>query len=62
MIWTDDPVRDAARYDAERNEWLESRPVCTICGEHIQEESALSLNNEWICDECVRENTFYIDD
>ena len=50
---TDDPIRDAMERDAEFERWLKTRPVCTYCGEPIQEESAVCIDGEWICDECL---------
>lgn len=61
IFFTDDPVRDAERYQAEQDRKLDALPKCAICGEPIQDESALYLNGEWICDECVSINTKYID-
>lgn len=39
MSWTDDPVADFDRYDAEQQ--LDSLPVCECCGEPIQQETAV---------------------
>lgn len=54
---TDDPVKDYERWDAMREEWLANRPICTNCGEHIQDEWCYSTwaNNELICQECAKE-------
>lgn len=41
------------RDDAAKARWLSKRPVCDYCGEPIQEDSAIYLNNEWICDSCA---------
>ena len=36
MIWTDNPVRDAAAYFEEMSKINEDDyPVCEICGDHI---------------------------
>jgi len=51
--WTDDPIADFNRHDAEQNKWLEQRPVCVDCGEHIQDEEAYYINGEWICETCM---------
>ena len=54
---TDDPIMDFYRHDDEAEAWRRSRPVCSLCGEHIQETHALRLDGEWICERCIRENT-----
>ena len=55
--YTGNPVADHLRYEADREEWLECRPVCECCGEHIQEEYAFYYNDQWFCrnDECEEE-------
>lgn len=63
MSWivTADSVRDAAIKDAQDDAWLRTRPICEICGEYIQEDTAFHLaDDEWICLKCVRENTCFI--
>ena len=37
MYYTDNPVRDFERYDADREDELASLPVCDICDEPIQD-------------------------
>ena len=63
-MWTDDPYRDFLRDDAEKCDWLNKRPVCAICGEHIQDESAIYFDdvNEWMCDECLNKRRRFIYD
>ena len=38
-MWTDDPVRDFMRWDAEQEqklqEWEQTRPECPYCGDRI---------------------------
>lgn len=53
MIYTDDPVTDFARHDAEQEAWLQRRPVCADCGNHIQDEEAYYINGEWVCMDCM---------
>ena len=59
MMWTDDPVRDAARYAAREEE----RPfiTCDICGEKIFCEDGIYEGDEYyqievqnICEDCIR--------
>ena len=53
MIYTDDPVRDFEEHDREEQEWLERRPICDICGEHIQDEHFYIIEGDYICPECL---------
>lgn len=53
MPWTDDPLADFDRWDAEQNRRLEERPVCADCDQHIQDETAYYINGEWICKDCM---------
>lgn len=52
-MWTDDPVADFNRWDAEQNRRLEQRPVCADCEQHIQDETAYFINGEWVCRNCM---------
>lgn len=56
MFRTDDPLADFARHDAEQKQWLKSRPVCSECGEPIQDEHCYEVNDELICEECMERN------
>ena len=53
MIFTDDPVSDFHRHDAEQEKKIEKLPVCDYCDEHIQDEYAYYINGEWICEFCL---------
>lgn len=48
--------------DIDADKWLNKRPVCAYCGEHIQEEYAHYINDEWICDDCMRDFERSVDD
>lgn len=61
MVRTDDPVRDYARYDAEQYELEQKLPKCSLCGERIYTESAVKLDGEYICDNCIDDAREYID-
>lgn len=53
MSWTDDPIADFHRHDAEQEAKLEKQPYCCECGEPIQEEKAVQLpNGDWYCKQC----------
>lgn len=48
-----DPLADFARHDREQAEWLETLPVCDICGEPIQDEKYFQKDGENICLDCL---------
>ena len=53
MFYTDDPVMDFARHDAEQQAKTDKLPECAECGEKIQDEEAYYINGEWICLNCM---------
>lgn len=61
MSWSDDPARDYDRYCNEQDRKLERRPCCCLCGEHIQEDSAVYLDGQWYCDDCLEDARKWID-
>ncbi len=52
MAWTNDPVADFERYDAEQERKLARLPLCSCCKEPIQQEKAVWYNDQWCCEEC----------
>ena len=60
MMWTDDPVKDAAAHDAEGEKWLESLPVCDECGEHIVEDYYWDINDTVYCEDCLQKHIKWI--
>lgn len=56
MLYTDDPVADYDRWNAAQEDKVLRLPECAICGEHIQQEDAVYINDEFICDECLEES------
>ena len=55
-MYTDDPIADFYDYDAENARRLERRPVCNICGEHIQDEHLYQIGGELVCESCLNDN------
>ena len=53
MWYTDDPVADFSRHDAEQEAQLKKTPVCCYCDEHVQEEFYFEINGEVICETCM---------
>lgn len=56
MMYTDDPIRDFERHDAEREAAIELLPVCCECGERILDDFCYEINDVIICEECLRDN------
>lgn len=56
MPWTDDPVADYNRYDAQQARRLNSLPLCSECDNPIQEEECFEFNGELICPDCLKDN------
>lgn len=52
---TDDPVKDAERYDAEQEAELKKMPKCSKCGEHIQDGYLFDIEDTLYCEECAYE-------
>lgn len=62
MQYTDDPYADFLAHDYEQSKWLQSRPECDCCGEHIQEDHYFEEDGMIICPDCWRQyvhNNFY---
>lgn len=55
MQYTDDPIADFNAYDRERQEWLDSLPVCAHCKEPIQDRRYFEIEGENVCRECLTE-------
>lgn len=52
--YTDDPIADFNDHDASVSKWLSSRPICDMCGEHIQDDYLFEINGELICEDCLK--------
>lgn len=57
MFFTDDPVADFARHDAEQQKELDKLPRCDYCDEPIQDDFYFLINDEVICESCL--NRFF---
>ena len=43
-------------HDVAASMRLERLPKCSICDNHIQDETAFCHNGVWICQSCINEN------
>lgn len=48
--------------DRNQGEWLERRPKCICCGEHIQDDTAVQIRGDYYCDKCLDDMRVYIED
>lgn len=57
MFYSDNPVNDAERYlaelDKQEEEWRSRLPVCSECGEHIEEDFCWDIEGELYCPDCA---------
>ena len=56
MMWTDDPLGDFDRWDAEQEREREKLPICCECGERIETDVLYEINDCFICEECLENN------
>ena len=56
MFYSDDPVADFERYDANLQEQLEWMPHCIDCGEPIQDDHLYNINGDLFCEDCMKAN------
>ena len=52
---TDNPDLDFLRYDSDQQDELDKLPKCWNCEEPIQQEDAVCIDGDWICDRCLTE-------
>lgn len=53
MYFTDDPIRDSERYEAEQERKLQMLPKCCKCDEHIQDEFLFDIDGDLVCEDCL---------
>lgn len=56
MFYSDDPVADFLRHDAECDREMDRLPRCSYCNEPIQEDFCYEINDELICEDCLVSN------
>ncbi len=55
IMYSSDPVRDFEEHDREAEKWLNSRPICDMCGHHIQEDYYFDADGDTLCERCFNE-------
>ena len=53
--YTDDPLEDFKRYDADRESAVALLPECEWCGRRIQDEHYYEIDGI-LCDDCLNEH------
>jgi hypothetical protein len=61
-FYSNNPEKDYDRWLEANERWLESRPVCKWCGEHIQEEHAYQVGDDLVCESCMEGEKVNVDD
>ena len=55
MFYSDDPGRDFDRWDMEQERRRARLPVCECCQKTINDDDYYDINNELLCEECVKD-------
>jgi formylmethanofuran dehydrogenase subunit E len=55
-FYSDDPIRDYDRYDAQREKQLEDFPRCSECDKYICDDFYYEFDGEIICEDCLCDN------
>lgn len=61
FLRTDNPVHDFWAYSMAQEEWLENRPTCDECGQHIQDEQYFDIEGKKYCESCLNYYKKWID-
>lgn len=48
-------------HECQQEKELQRLPVCCLCGEHIQQDYAVFLD-DWYCDACLKKNRRDLDE
>ena len=61
LRYTDNPLRDFALWSDDQEEWLNNRPECSECGQHIQDDYLYRIDGNIYCQNCIDQSIEYID-
>jgi formylmethanofuran dehydrogenase subunit E len=56
MYYSDNPIADFDRYEADRERALSKLPHCCNCGEAIQDEYLYDIDGNLFCEDCLKSN------
>ena len=56
MSWTDDPLADFSRHDAEQQAKMDKLPKCDYCNKPITDDIYYEINGDIICESCLNDN------
>ena len=56
FYYTDDPLRDFDRWDAEQQSMLDKLPRCVDCGKAIKDDDLYDIGGDLFCEDCMIKN------
>lgn len=56
MCYVPDYLDHWSEYDRQKEEELKKLPKCSECSEYIQDDYCFLINDEIICERCLKEN------
>lgn len=56
LMYTDDPIADFNRYDAEQAQAMAKYPVCADCGKSITGDFVFYIEGDIYCEDCMLDN------
>ena len=56
MPYIPDNFSQFEAHERRKEQQLEELPECELCGEPIQQETAVRLCGTWFCDGCLEDN------
>lgn len=51
--YSGDPLKDFDNWDEDAEIWLNKRPTCYCCAEHIQDEYGYRVDGRLYCKRCL---------
>ena len=62
MLWIEDTYDSTNAHEAEQESRLRRRPVCSQCGDPIQEDEAYNIDGQLWCGYCIRDAKISVED
>ena len=54
--------QDEWEHEQNQMAWLDSRPVCDVCGDPIQEDYYYEIGDMMLCERCIQECKTFVQD